>query len=258
MKNIIKIVLKKLFMPVLQRYWTITNKLDEVSMKLDEVLRMVNKSQNELSLLCDLYGSDKGSFCGRCAHTYTSVYEYLFSNIRYDVKLVFECGLGTNNPEIPCNMGIDGRPGASLRMWRDYFPNAQIIGADIDKDILFSEERIKTYFIDQTSAEKITDFLNSFDGEYKNNFDIMIDDGLHTFEAAKCLFENIFFHLKIKGVYVIEDMNENSILQFKEYFINNFTENEIFVNYMLMPVGKENKSNNNLVIIHKIGNKNKK
>jgi hypothetical protein len=73
-------------------------KLDEFNAKLDELLRITNKSQNELSLLCDLYGSDKGTCCGRTAHTYTSVYEYLFSYIRSEVKLVFECGLGTNNP----------------------------------------------------------------------------------------------------------------------------------------------------------------
>ena len=42
-----------------------------------------------------------------------------------------------------------GKPGASLRVWRDYFPNAIIYGADIDKDILFAEERIKTFYIDQ-------------------------------------------------------------------------------------------------------------
>ena len=35
------------------------------------------------------------------------------------------------------NMTASGKPGASLRVWRDYFNNAQVIGADIDKRILF-------------------------------------------------------------------------------------------------------------------------
>ena len=42
------------------------------------------------------------------------------------MKLVFECGLGTNNPDLQGNMTVDGMPGASLRVWRDYFKNAQI------------------------------------------------------------------------------------------------------------------------------------
>jgi hypothetical protein len=146
---------------MIQTLWRIfrTKLFSDINAKLDEILRMVNKSQNELSLLCDLYGSDKGSLCGRTAHTYTSFYEYLFSNIRSDVKLVLECGLGTNNPNIPSNMGKNGQPGASLRVWRDYFPNAQIIGVDIDKDILFTENRIETRYIDQTSSETIMEFF---------------------------------------------------------------------------------------------------
>ena len=30
-------------------------------------------------------------------------------------------------------MGKQGKPGASLRTWREFFPNAQVIGIDIDK-----------------------------------------------------------------------------------------------------------------------------
>jgi hypothetical protein len=79
----------------------------------------------------------------------------------------------------------------------------------------------------------------------------MIDDGLHTFEAAKCLFENSFSHLRGEGgIYIIEDMSDNDILRFKEYFKSNFSANEIRVNYMFMPVG-EHKNDNNLIIIYK-------
>jgi hypothetical protein len=214
--------------------------------KLDEI---AVKSRNELSLLCDLYGSDKGTFYGkRAAHTYTPVYEYLFSNIRSNVKLVFECGLGTNNPDIPSNMGIGGRPGASLRVWRDYFPNAEIIGADIDKDILFCEDRIQTGYIDQTSPETVVRFFISLDEKHQNNFDIMIDDGLHAFEAAKCLFENSFSRIKPNGIYVIEDMSDNNIPRFKEYINSRYSPWEIDIEYMLMPVGLH-RSDNNLIII---------
>ena len=49
------------------------------------------------------------------------------------MQLLIECGLGTNNINFKSSMGINGKPGASLRMWRDFFPSARIIGVDIDK-----------------------------------------------------------------------------------------------------------------------------
>lgn len=115
----------------------------------------------EFASLCDKYGSDKGEISSTGhpypwpSHTYSDYYIRLWSHCRKNVKKVFECGLGTNNPNLPSSMGILGKPGASLRVWRDYFPNAQIYGADIDKEILFTEERIKTYFINQLIPESI-------------------------------------------------------------------------------------------------------
>ena len=41
-------------------------------------------------------------------------------------------------------MTLSGSPGASLRVWKDFFSNAKIYGSDIDKDILFNEDRIFT------------------------------------------------------------------------------------------------------------------
>ena len=67
------------------------------------------------------YGSDKGDHDN---HNYTTVYSVLLEAFRDRPVRVFELGLGTNNPEIPSSMGIDGRPGASLRAWRGYLPNA--------------------------------------------------------------------------------------------------------------------------------------
>ena len=36
-----------------------------------------------------------------------------------------------------------------------FFENANIYGADIDRDILKNEKRIKTFYVDQTDPEKI-------------------------------------------------------------------------------------------------------
>jgi SAM-dependent methyltransferase len=239
-------MIRKIFQILKEKYFS------EINNKLDYLLVHSNKSQSVLSLLCDLHGSDKGSLSGRPAHTYTSVYDYLFSPIRFDVKLLLECGIGTNNPNLPATMGINGRPGASLRVWRDYFPNAQIIGVDIDKEILFTEDRIQTGFVDQTLPETILNFFVSLPSEYQNNFDIIIDDGLHTFEAAICLLENSFSQLKDNGLYIIEDMSEDDILKFKEYVGHTPPPPYIQflqVQYMIMPIYSTLR--NNMIIIHK-------
>ena len=54
---------------------------------------------------------------------------------------------------MPHHMPIDSTPGASLRAWRDFFPNATILGADLDREVLFEEERITTGYMDQTDGD---------------------------------------------------------------------------------------------------------
>ena len=112
----------------------------------------------ELARLCDLYGSDKGEIATSghpypwASHSYSDLYELMFALRRSDVRRVLECGLGTNNPALASSMGAKGRPGASLRVWRDYFPNAEIVGIDIDGDVLFIEERIATFQCDRRAV----------------------------------------------------------------------------------------------------------
>lgn len=176
---------------------------------------------NRLSELCDLYGSDKGQLCPDDqpydwpAHTYTDYYRTLFDHCREQVLNVFECGLGTNNPEVRSNMGIHGRPGASLRVWRDYFPNAAIIGADIDAGALFTEPRILTFQLDQTDPESIRDVWRQVDVQ---SFDVMIDDGLHEFYAGSCLFAHSIHKLAPSGIYIIEDVKAGDLASYRGFF----------------------------------------
>ena len=136
------------------------------------------------------------------------------------VKLVIECGVGTKRQDIPWNMYNIGNttPGAGLRVWRDYFPNAQVIGIDIDPDIIFTEERISTYVCDQKSPKSILSFIKQADLK-PNTVDIIIDDGCHEFDANICLFENTKHLLTENGVYIIEDF----------WVINK--EQQLFINY---------------------------
>ena len=144
---------------------------------------------NELCELMAKYGSDKGSLSHNGRHNYTAFYYEMFKDVRNEALNIFELGLGTNNIDVFSNMGPDGKPGASLRAWREFFPNAQIYGGDIDVRILFQEERIKTYYCDQRTPDTIKDMWTNPDLN-DLTFDIIIDDGLNDFMGNKFFFEN--------------------------------------------------------------------
>lgn len=120
------------------------------------------------------------------------------------VNKILEIGIGSTNTNIVSNMGKKGKPGASLRAFNTYFKNALIYGLDIDKTILFNENGIKTFFVDQTKPET----FDKLSKKIGNQFDLMIDDGLHSPNAN--LHSLIFFinHIRKGGYIVIEDINQ--------------------------------------------------
>ena len=203
---------------------------------------------NSLTELADQYGSDKGSYRTHnhpypwVPHTYTDYYYWLFNSTRFDIRLVFECGIGTNKVGVPSSMRENGVPGASLRMWRDFFPNAQVYGGDIDSDILFSEDRIQTLYIDQLNSQSIQRFWNQVPFE---EFDIIIDDGLHTPEAGICLLEHSFQKLAKKGLYIIEDVNSSDLAHWHQALIRR----QLTFDFVILDGGKSNNHDNNLIII---------
>lgn len=135
---------------------------------------------HELRRLLDLYGSDKGSLSigdhpyPWSAHTYAEIYASLFDHCRAGVADVLECGIGTNFEDSVSNMTSTGRPGASLRAWRDYFPKAEIVGLDIDERVMFQENRISTFCVDQGSEASLNALWDRLD---PREFDFVVDDG---------------------------------------------------------------------------------
>jgi SAM-dependent methyltransferase len=196
-------------------------------------------------------GSDKGNTnITKSWHNYTTFYYSIFNKL-CDKKLrVFELGLGTNNTSIPSNMGLKGKPGASLYGWSEFFPNADIFGADIDSEILFNTDRIKTYYCDQTKPETIQTMWN--EPALQDNFDIIIDDGLHKFNANVCFFENSIHKLKSNGYYIIEDLPRRDV----ELFMNKIPEwaaNHPTCSFTILkiPSTKNVNNDNTLLVIYK-------
>jgi SAM-dependent methyltransferase len=164
----------------------------------------VSQTPTELCFIMNYFGSDKGDPESSKRHSYTRLYYPLFGSVRDRPLRVFELGLGTNNTNFPSNMGVDGKPGASLRGWKQFFPRAEIFGADIDSGILFQEDRIRTFYCDQGSPDAIRDLWGQ--DVLVAPFDIIIDDAYHVFDYNVTFFENSWHKLAPGGVYVVEDI----------------------------------------------------
>jgi demethylmacrocin O-methyltransferase len=120
-------------------------------------------------------------------HNYMPRLQQHLDPIRETTTSVLELGVAT---------------GVSLRMWRDYFPNAHIIGIDIDGECAKHAE----------PDDRIEVIIGSQDDEQLlktlGQFDLIIDDASHKPHQQVFSFNFLFrHHLRYGGLYVIEDMD---------------------------------------------------
>jgi hypothetical protein len=149
----------------------------------------------------DACGSDKAN-----RHKYHCLYGPILKN-RNAIRGILEIGIGTTFMDVVSTMGAQGTPGASLRAFRDFLPNAQIYGADIDRRILFQEERISTYYVDQTDPAAMKNLAD----QTPNDLDLIIDDGLHSPDANIAVLTFAIRKVRIGGWVVIEDIREKAL-----------------------------------------------
>lgn len=94
--------------------------------------------------------------------------------------------------------------GCSMKMWREYYPEAEIVGIDI-KDMSFMHnsdwqvpESVKLLELDGTKSK---------DMQPLGMFDIIIDDGSHYMKDQQKSFELLYYNqLNKGGVYILEDL----------------------------------------------------
>ena len=153
-----------------------------------------------LKSLFESHGSDKAT------HNYHALYGGLFDRPN-EVRRVLEIGFGVpGGPNGP--LAKSGtRPGASLRAFRDFFPNAMIYGADVERSILFSEDRIKTFFVDQTELKTVDELSHNLPAD----LDLIVDDGLHSPDANLATIILAIKTLRVGGWLVIEDITMPSL-----------------------------------------------
>lgn len=173
----------------------------------------------ELVRIFEKYSLDK------LYHKYENLYYDILKTI--DIKNLLEIGIGTidetkasNMHHYKTNSASTYTFGNSLRAWRDYLPDANIYGIDIDENTMFEEERIKTFCSSSMDKDKMDSILSGL-----GTFDLIIDDGLHTLEANLTTLEITFPYLKEGGYYVIEDINERP-----DCLIENFLRDSRFLN----------------------------
>jgi len=164
-----------------------------------------NEHETDLGCLLTRHRSDKEM------HRYHLLYAHIFQQVgRQEEIHLLEVGIGTNNPTKVSTMGSTGRPGASLYAWSEYLPNAHIYGADIDVDILFQDPslRIRTAFVDQLDRSS----MDALPGLLEQNaFDVIIDDGLHSFAANMNTLLMGLRYIKHGGWIVIEDIKNERL-----------------------------------------------
>ncbi|RCG25478.1 class I SAM-dependent methyltransferase [Streptomyces diacarni] len=140
-----------------------------------------------LTELAQLHGSDKWG-----THRYTTHYERHFHPLRHLPLRVLEIGVGGHDdPEAG---------GASLRMWRDYFPHARVHGIDVFDKSPLDEARIRTFQGHQADE----DFLDHVIAQ-TGPLDLVIDDGSHINRDVLASFRKLFPVLREGGFYVVED-----------------------------------------------------
>ena len=215
--------------------------------QLADELRAVNVVKlTDFCLTMLVKGSDKSWGM----HNYTRVYAALFGGWRDRPLRLFEIGLGSSDTSMPFSMGIDGRPGASLRGWRALFPKAAIFGADIDRKSLFEEERIQTFYCDQLDPAAIRDLWS--EPALAEGMDILIDDGYHSFDANTCFLRESLGQLRAGGFYIVEDIHRDALAQWRgllsKGFLSNYPGHEFAMVELPNPL---NHRDNNLLVIHK-------
>lgn len=128
-------------------------------------------------------------------HHFTVLYDYWLSSMRDKPIRMLEIGILL---------------GGSLRMWHEYFQQAEKIYA---ADLVMPEERevppivlgpnVELLRLDQTNRKQLRSM--------PKDLDLIIDDGGHTMRQQQVSFAELFFHLKPGGTYIIEDLHTSHV-----------------------------------------------
>lgn len=207
-----------------------------------------------LTELANEYKSDKGTNSvalreawGRGmkdeVHGYSIFYDKLFKPYKKTSINFLEIGIA------------DWRcPGASLKMWYEYFPQAQIYGYDnfwsethYNKTppnlTKYNNDRTRVFVGDQGNRDNIEDFCRSIESDGNGSgLDLIVEDGSHFHEHQIISLGGFFPYLTSGGIYIIEDIQIPGISNDRHGYNNietlntlvNFQQTGVFKNKHLL------------------------
>lgn len=136
----------------------------------------------KISEILEGYETDKSN---PIEHSYGEFYDQLFARYEKNADIsILELGV---------------QRGGSLLAWKDYFPNAEVIGVDI------SDTRLDKYKQDRVTFIK-ADLRDAVEMLKDKTFDIIIDDADHFDGTNAFVVKNYYPILKEGGTIVIEDI----------------------------------------------------
>ncbi|MBF0817513.1 class I SAM-dependent methyltransferase [Microbacterium paludicola] len=155
----------------------------------DPSLGSVRPSLTDLAIR---FGTDKWGGDGNFQHWYTPHYERHLGHLRDEEFMLLEIGIG--------GYASPGQGGASLRMWKEFFPRAQIVGLDIQDKEFVREPRIHPHRGSQDDPSVIEQIVAEH-----GRPTVVVDDGSHNPQHIRATFGFLFPLLADGGIYAIED-----------------------------------------------------
>lgn len=141
----------------------------------------------DLTDLAVEFGTDKWGI-----HKYTPHYQRHLEHLRGEEFVLLELGVGGYKRK--------RRSGASLKMWKWFFPHARILGLDIEDKSFVDRGPIRTFMGDQTDPEVLQRIIDEEGAPL-----VVIDDGSHVPEHIRTSFGYLFPRLPDGAIYCIED-----------------------------------------------------
>lgn len=148
------------------------------------------KKINTLQKLGRKHHTDKGSHHFKGV-TYLHIYEIFLRRFRNNVNFnILELGV---------------KKGASLRMWRDFFPRGEIYGLDLDSKCKQYEDNRIHIEIGHQDDKKVLEKLT----KKAKAFDVILDDCSHLNSLTIASFNFLWPYVKPNGYYIIEDLRNS-------------------------------------------------